>query len=189
MEEVPPCVRCGRPMEQRTARWGSFYGCSGFPECRHLVRVSQPPPADAPPAPKVILEMETEGAFRVHGPAALGYALQAVEDMGIVPQHTASRGDWESGEGRCTAVFPLTRYEEVLETLRLVIGSQSAVEGIPAETLGWFRRPPEPAEETGAASALERLPAALRRALFPFQVEGIRFGLRRRGRILLGDEM
>jgi hypothetical protein len=35
----------------------------------------------------------------------------------------------------------------------------------------------------------ERLPERLRSALLPFQVEGVRFGLRNGGRLLLGDEM
>jgi SNF2 family DNA or RNA helicase len=34
-----------------------------------------------------------------------------------------------------------------------------------------------------------RLPRALAAALLPFQREGVRFGLARRGRILLADEM
>jgi hypothetical protein len=35
----------------------------------------------------------------------------------------------------------------------------------------------------------EQLPEPLRRALLPFQVEGVQFGLRNGGRLLLGDEM
>jgi SNF2 family DNA or RNA helicase len=33
------------------------------------------------------------------------------------------------------------------------------------------------------------MPAALRSALLPFQREGVRYGLARRGRVLLADEM
>lgn len=33
------------------------------------------------------------------------------------------------------------------------------------------------------------MPAALRAALLPFQREGVRYGLARRGRVLLADEM
>ena len=33
------------------------------------------------------------------------------------------------------------------------------------------------------------MPPVLRKALLPFQVEGVRFGLRRGGRCLIADEM
>lgn len=34
-----------------------------------------------------------------------------------------------------------------------------------------------------------RMPASLENALLPFQKEGVRFGLRRKGRALIADEM
>ena len=36
---------------------------------------------------------------------------------------------------------------------------------------------------------LQKVPAPLRRALMPFQREGVMFGLARRGRVLIADEM
>jgi len=38
-KEVPACPKCGKPMRRRTARQGprageSFWGCSGYPECK-----------------------------------------------------------------------------------------------------------------------------------------------------------
>ena len=30
-----PCPRCGRKMFLRNGRYGQFYGCSGFPYCKH----------------------------------------------------------------------------------------------------------------------------------------------------------
>lgn len=38
-------------------------------------------------------------------------------------------------------------------------------------------------------AAFDRIPSALRDALFPFQRDGVKFALRRRGRCLVGDEM
>ncbi len=35
-EEVPPCEKCGRPMVLRRSRYGTFYGCSGYPECKNI---------------------------------------------------------------------------------------------------------------------------------------------------------
>ena len=36
---------------------------------------------------------------------------------------------------------------------------------------------------------MQRMPAPLAQALLPFQREGVRFGVQRRGRLLLADEM
>lgn len=44
----------------------------------------------------------------------------------------------------------------------------------------------------GAAEVEQRysmMPASLERALLPFQREGVRFGIQRRGRALIADEM
>ena len=35
----------------------------------------------------------------------------------------------------------------------------------------------------------QKIPNMLRRSLMPYQVEGVKFGLSRNGRVLLGDEM
>ncbi|MBW3625155.1 MAG: type I DNA topoisomerase [Armatimonadetes bacterium] len=32
-----PCPDCGRMMVERSGRFGPFLGCSGFPECRHIM--------------------------------------------------------------------------------------------------------------------------------------------------------
>jgi hypothetical protein len=45
------------------------------------------------------------------------------------------------------------------------------------------------AVEAAAEARFARIPAALRAALLPFQVEGVREGLRRDGRMLLADDM
>jgi DNA topoisomerase I len=46
-EEVPPCELCGRPMALRHSRFGAFYGCTGYPECKNL-RKTSPRPQQAP---------------------------------------------------------------------------------------------------------------------------------------------
>jgi len=45
-EEIPPCEECGRPMALRRSRFGAFYGCTGYPECkgiRKIVPQAEPP--------------------------------------------------------------------------------------------------------------------------------------------------
>jgi DNA topoisomerase I len=41
-EEVPPCEVCGRPMALRRSRFGTFYGCTGYPECKNIRRTGPP---------------------------------------------------------------------------------------------------------------------------------------------------
>jgi DNA topoisomerase I len=45
-EEIPPCELCGRPMALRRSRFGTFYGCTGYPECKGIRKIG---PAAAPP--------------------------------------------------------------------------------------------------------------------------------------------
>jgi DNA topoisomerase-1 len=46
--EIPPCDECGRPMVLRRSRFGTFYGCTGYPECKGLRKIG---PQAAPPKP------------------------------------------------------------------------------------------------------------------------------------------
>jgi DNA topoisomerase-1 len=45
-EEIPPCEECGRPMALRRSRFGTFYGCTGYPECKGIRKTG--PKAEAP---------------------------------------------------------------------------------------------------------------------------------------------
>lgn len=33
------CPKCGSPMSQRTTKTGKFWGCSGYPKCKHTVNI------------------------------------------------------------------------------------------------------------------------------------------------------
>ncbi|MBI3912099.1 MAG: type I DNA topoisomerase [Armatimonadetes bacterium] len=41
-EEAPACPQCGRPMVKRRGRFGEFFGCSGYPECRTVFDPKKP---------------------------------------------------------------------------------------------------------------------------------------------------
>ncbi len=45
----PLCTRCGSPMRVRMGKYGSFWGCSRYPACKHTRNISQgrPGPRDA----------------------------------------------------------------------------------------------------------------------------------------------
>jgi DNA topoisomerase-1 len=45
-EEVAPCELCGRPMALKRSRFGVFYGCTGYPECKNIRKIG--PPGGAP---------------------------------------------------------------------------------------------------------------------------------------------
>jgi DNA topoisomerase-1 len=47
-EEIPPCEKCGKPMALRRSRFGVFYGCTGYPECKNLRKTGPAKPAAEP---------------------------------------------------------------------------------------------------------------------------------------------
>ena len=51
-EEIPACELCGREMALKKGRFGSFYGCTGYPECKNIRKIAKgdQKPA-APPVP------------------------------------------------------------------------------------------------------------------------------------------
>jgi DNA topoisomerase-1 len=50
-EEVEACELCGKAMQLKRGRFGPFYGCSGYPECRNIRKVSKSGRVTAPPEP------------------------------------------------------------------------------------------------------------------------------------------
>src|SRR5437667_2709992 len=50
-EEPEACELCGKPMQLKRGRFGPFYGCSGYPECRNIRRVSKRGKLTKPPEP------------------------------------------------------------------------------------------------------------------------------------------
>jgi DNA topoisomerase-1 len=47
-EEIPPCEVCGKPMALKRSRYGTFFGCTGYPECKNIRKTG---PQAAPPKP------------------------------------------------------------------------------------------------------------------------------------------
>jgi DNA topoisomerase-1 len=50
-EEIEACELCGKQMQLKRGRFGPFYGCSGYPECRNIRRISKSGKVNAPPVP------------------------------------------------------------------------------------------------------------------------------------------
>ncbi|MEZ5308475.1 MAG: type I DNA topoisomerase [Pyrinomonadaceae bacterium] len=55
-EEVPVCELCGKDMALKRGRFGPFYGCTGYPDCRNIRKI--PKGEQAPVAPAVELDEE-----------------------------------------------------------------------------------------------------------------------------------
>jgi len=50
-EEIEACELCDKPMQLRRGRFGPFYGCSGYPECKNIRKISKSGKLTAPPEP------------------------------------------------------------------------------------------------------------------------------------------
>ena len=59
-EGAPPaavCEKCGKPMVLKRGRYGAFLGCSGYPECKNIVKTSPSGNPVVPAAPQEISDV------------------------------------------------------------------------------------------------------------------------------------
>lgn len=55
-EEIPACELCGKEMSLKKGRFGSFYGCTGYPECKNIRKIAKGDQKPAPP-PEILDEI------------------------------------------------------------------------------------------------------------------------------------
>jgi DNA topoisomerase-1 len=55
-EEVPKCELCGKDMALKRGRFGAFYGCTGYPECKNIRKIDKKSGAATTVAPPVELD-------------------------------------------------------------------------------------------------------------------------------------
>ncbi|CAN5313700.1 type I DNA topoisomerase [soil metagenome] len=48
-EAIPVCELCGKEMSLKKGRFGSFYGCTGYPECKNIRKIAKGDQKPAPP--------------------------------------------------------------------------------------------------------------------------------------------
>ena len=48
-DAVPACELCGREMALKKGRFGSFYGCTGYPECKNIRKIAKGDQKPTPP--------------------------------------------------------------------------------------------------------------------------------------------
>ncbi len=51
LEEPEACDLCGKPMQLKRGRFGQFLGCTGYPECRNIRKISKGGAVAPPPIP------------------------------------------------------------------------------------------------------------------------------------------
>ena len=57
-EEIPVCELCGKDMALKRGRFGAFYGCTGYPECKNIRKIDKKSGATTQVAPPVELDEE-----------------------------------------------------------------------------------------------------------------------------------
>ncbi|MBD3378370.1 type I DNA topoisomerase [candidate division KSB1 bacterium] len=121
---VIECDKCGADMQLKTGRFGKYFGCTRYPDCkntRKLMRNGQPAPPKADPVPMPELKCSQSEAYFVLRDGAAGVFLAA---------HNFPR----SRETRSPRVEDLTRHRDELDEkfLYLADAPQTDPEGNPA---------------------------------------------------------
>jgi DNA topoisomerase-1 len=102
---VIPCDKCAADMQLRVGRFGKYFACTRYPDCkntRKLLRNGQAAPPKAPPVPMPELRCSKSDAYFVLRDGALGLFLAA---------HTFPR----SRETRSPMVADLKRHRSELD--------------------------------------------------------------------------
>ena len=99
-------------------------------------------------------------------------------------------GQFRSGSWYVSA----DKYADLLEGMLSVGGLAIVGDGIPSELVSLFIADKDHLKtdynnDRDVETELARIPASLMDALYPFQKEGVRFALTRRGRCIIGDDM
>jgi len=74
------CDLCGAPMQLKSGRFGKYFSCSRYPECkntRKLLRTGQPAPAKSSPVPMPELKCKKSDAYFLLRDGAAGLFLAA----------------------------------------------------------------------------------------------------------------
>jgi DNA topoisomerase-1 len=68
-EAIPVCELCGREMSLKKGRFGSFYGCTGYPECKNIRKIAKGDQKPTPPPVQLDEICPKDGAnlVRRHG--------------------------------------------------------------------------------------------------------------------------
>ncbi|XP_058070254.1 uncharacterized protein LOC131219229 isoform X2 [Magnolia sinica] len=152
----------------------------------------------------IILEICAPDAFSIMPEPLEGFAypgeIECLQKIGACLSSVGLFCSMESQSGGRASVYALKDYDVVLKCLKKFPGIQ--LQEIPWKTLAvvkkfshsfmvnhWIPCIPSHLADDEVDVLYEKLPTMLRNALLPFQLDGLRFGLRRGGRCLIADEM
>ncbi|HMD54638.1 MAG TPA: DNA topoisomerase [Phycisphaerae bacterium] len=95
------CPTCGKPMIKRVGRFGPFFGCSGYPECKVIQQADRKTGLPLPPRPPA-------------RPTGLKCPKCGKKELLV---RTGKRGEFLSCAGypRCRLTLPMDRLEEFLK--------------------------------------------------------------------------
>ncbi|REJ75350.1 MAG: type I DNA topoisomerase [Acidobacteria bacterium] len=70
--EIEPCELCGKEMSLKRGRFGAFYGCTGYPECKNIRKIPKGNQKPAPPPVELDEECPKDGAKLVRRTGRFG---------------------------------------------------------------------------------------------------------------------
>jgi DNA topoisomerase-1 len=70
--EVEPCELCGKEMSLKRGRFGAFYGCTGYPECKNIRKIAKGDEKPAPPPVELDETCPKDGANLVRRTGRFG---------------------------------------------------------------------------------------------------------------------
>lgn len=70
--EIEPCELCGREMSLKRGRFGAFYGCTGYPECKNIRKIPKGNEKPAPPPVELDETCPKDGAKLVRRTGRFG---------------------------------------------------------------------------------------------------------------------
>ncbi|MBM3494713.1 MAG: DNA topoisomerase I, partial [Armatimonadetes bacterium] len=99
------CPKCGKPMIERTGKYGKFLGCSGFPKCRTIVKIEgEEGESGRPPAERTGVACPKDGGDIVVKRSRRGKVFYGCANY---PTCTFSMWDKPTGQVCPTCGWPL----------------------------------------------------------------------------------
>ena len=115
--EVEPCELCGKEMALKRGRFGQFYGCTGYPECKNIRKIAKGQKAAAPPPVQLEEKCPTCGANLVRRTGRYGefiscsnypkcdYVKREQESTGVACTRAGCKGEIVAKKSRRGKIF------------------------------------------------------------------------------------
>jgi DNA topoisomerase-1 len=116
-EVVEPCELCGKEMALKRGRFGQFYGCTGYPECKNIRKIAKGQKAATPPPVQLEEKCPTCGANLVRRTGRYGefvscsnypkceYVKREQESIGVACTRAGCKGEIVAKKSRRGKIF------------------------------------------------------------------------------------